>query len=397
MGNDNEDEVERPDFSSGALAGVRVVELSRVIAGPYIGRLLADMGADVVKIEPPEGDQARQIAPKHDREMSAHYTFANVGKRSMTVDLRAAGAAEFLLDLVRLADVVTENFRPGVMELVGLGWQAIHAANQKTILVSINGYGADSRWCDRRAYAPIMHAVTGILHDQSQYDGSPVAQLNNAHGDIVAALHATVSVLAALRVVEATGQGQCIEIPMFDAVLSSHTQVGAELLPIPDDRVMNPIYHAGALGDIALAGPVQHVWGLLARANLDLKDPTPPGADLPTKARLRHATLESWMASQPSQSVLIQKLEAAGLACGAVDTLGAALRGPLAQERGLLVEVDDRRGGKRSVVRPPARFSASRNEVRGCAPLRGERLDAHRGGIGVGASKLEPEVHVHPS
>ena len=361
------------DFADGPLVGVRVIDLSRVIAGPYVGRILTDLGASVIKVEPPAGDPARQIAPRHDRGMSGFLAFANVGKRSVSIDLSKPGASALLLDLVRTADAVIENFRPGVMDRLGIGWDAIHAANPRAILLSINGYGADSAWAGRRAYAPIMHAVTGILHDQSRYSGQPVAQRNEAHADTLSALHGVVSILAALRVAEASGEGQHVEVPMFDAVLSTYSEVVYELLDGPDDRVMNPIYDAGPLGAIASAGSAAYVWTLAARAFPDeLPEPTPPGADLPTKARLRHEALEHWMASQPSHDALFAKLDEAGLACAAVVPLRDALSGPLARERDLLTEVDDRRGGVRPVVRAPARFSNTRNEIRGVPPRRGE-------------------------
>ncbi len=361
----------RADQSAGPLDGVRVIDFSRVIAGPYAARILTDLGADVIKVEPPDGDPARVIAPRHDRGMSGFIAFANVGKRSISVDLQKPGAAELMLELVRGADAVIENFRPGVMDRLGIGWLAIHAANPQAVLLSISGFGADSAWRDRRAYAPIVHAVAGILDDQSRYSGQPVAQRSEAHADTISALHGAVSLLAALRVAEATGEGQHVEVPMFDAVLSTYNEVVNELLDGPDERVMNPIYDAGEWGSIAAAGSAAYIWRLLSSAMPEITDPD-PDAELPTKARLRHQELERWMAAQPSQDVLFENLERAGLAFAPVVPLRDALTGPLAQERNLLVEVDDRRGGLRPVVRPPARFSVSRNEVRGVPPRRGE-------------------------
>ncbi len=361
-----------PDFASGPLTGVRVLDLSRVIAGPYLGRLLADLGADVIKVEPPEGDLSRQIAPKHDRGMSALYTFANVGKRCVGIDLRKPGATELVLDLVRISDAVIENFRPGVLDGLGLDWKTIREANPRTNLVSLNGFGATSSWRDRRAYAPIVHAVTGILDDQGAYADQPVTQINAAHADTITSLHGAIALLSALRVAEATGRGQHIEVPMFDAVLTSYSEVGSALLDPPNDLVMNPIYDAGSNGVIATAGPAQHLWRLLTEADPELADPTPPGAPLAEKARLRHRAIAHWMAAQPGPEALLDVLAAAGVACAPVVTLPEALNGPLARERDLLHHVDDRRGGSRAVVRPPARFSDAENRVRGPAPQLGE-------------------------
>jgi CoA:oxalate CoA-transferase len=354
------------------LSDVRVLDLSRVIAGPYVGRVFADLGADVIKLEPPGGDEARQIAPKHDRGMSGFLNFANVGKRSLCVDLQEPAGVELVLDLVSHCDVVLENFRPGVIERLGLGWDVVHETNPGAVLLSLNGFGRDSIWSDRRAYAPIVHAVTGILDDQAGYADQPIAQHKDAHADTVTALHAAVAVLAALRAVARGEPGQWVEVPMFDAVLSTYNITANEFLEPPDDRVMNPIYQAGSHGSIATAGSVQHVFSLIRATHSDFADPAPPGADIPTKARLRHAAIEDWMSAQASLDALLARLAEARIACAPVATLREAMTGELAQERELLSWVDDRRGGRRPIVRPPARFSASKNQVRGPAPRCGE-------------------------
>jgi crotonobetainyl-CoA:carnitine CoA-transferase CaiB-like acyl-CoA transferase len=361
-----------PDYTQGPLNGLRIIDLSRVIAGPYAGRLFRDMGAEVIKLEPPEGDTAREIAPRHDRGMSATLFFGNVGKRSLSVDLTRPGARSLVHELLATADAVIENFRPGVLDRLGLGWEALHAAHPRVCMLSINGFGTGSTWEDRRAYAPIVHAVTGILHDQAQYSGGPIAQRNEAHADTVSALHGAFALLAALRVAAATGVGQRVEVPMFDAVLTTYNQVGTALLDEPDHRVMNPIYDAGPNGSIAVAGSAAHIWSTLAGARAEIVDPTPAGAAPAEKARHRHRAVEVWMATHVSLREVLSALASAGLACAPVVPLRDALTSPLAKERDLLVHVDDRRGGARAVVRPAARFSSARNEVRGTAPRRGE-------------------------
>ena len=359
------------EFARGALQGVRILDLARVVAGPYVSRLLGDMGAHVIKVEPPEGDVVRLIAPAHDQGMSALFHFVNVGQRSISINLREPAGVEIVLDLIGESDAVVENFRPGVLARLGLDWETIHRKNPRTILLSLNGFGSNSAWSDRRAYAPIVHAITGVLHDQSLYAKQPVAQINEAHADTTTSLHGAVALLAALRVAEATGCGQHVEVPMYDAMLATYSESNTALLALPDDRTMNPIYDVGPHGVIATAGAARLIWRLVA-TRFGLDDPTPPGADIPTKARHRHDALEKWMAGQASREVLLHKLGEAGVACAPVVPIVEALTGPLARERDLLVQVDDRRGGTRPLVRPPARFSMSANEVRGSAPRRGE-------------------------
>jgi CoA:oxalate CoA-transferase len=361
--------------AAGPLRGVRILELSRVIAGPYMARVLADLGADVIKVESPEGDQARQIAPKWDRGMSGMFTFANVGKRGICIDFKAPGAIELMLRLVAHVDVVTENFRPGVVDRLGLGWDAIRRANPRAILVSINGFGSDSSLKDRRAYAQVVHAAAGLLHDQASYAGSEVQHIAQAYGDTTTGLHSAIALLAALRERDASGEGQHVELSIYDAVLATYTETIHELRSPAgreDGDDTNGLYDAGPHGQIAVAGAPQHIWHCLRRTYDDLADPAPGEKDVPTKARLRREVMEQWMAERESRQALIEALERAGIACSPVETLQDALRGPFGRERGVVAEVDDRRGGTRDVVNMPYRFSRNTSEVGGSAPRRGE-------------------------
>jgi CoA:oxalate CoA-transferase len=158
---------------------------------------------------------------------------------------------------------------------------------------------------------------------------------------------------------------------MFDAVLGTYPETPFELLDPPEIREEPAPYDGGANGFVAVAGPPQHVWAVIAKA-FAIDDPAPPGADVPTKARLRHAAIERWMAAQPSRDALVAALERARIPCAPVVTLREALTGDFARERGILRDVDDRRGGTRPVTRLPYRFSNT--EVCACraAPLRGE-------------------------
>ncbi|HTO52444.1 MAG TPA: CoA transferase [Myxococcota bacterium] len=360
------------DFAEGPLTGVRVLDLSRVIAGPYVGRLFRDLGAEVIKVEPPEGDDARNIAPRHDRGQSWLLQFSNVGKRSIVLDLGKPGAAQVVLALAGVSQAVIENFRPGVAERLGIGWSAIHKANPRAVMLSVNGFGSGSAWSDRRAYAPIVHAITGLLRDRGVSSQTP-AQPRIAYSDVLTALHGTVALLAGLRMAEATGIGQHIEVPMFDATLASHSEAGNVLIEPPDDRVMNPIFDAGANGWIAVGGAAQHVWVSVHTAfPQDVPDPAAKSDPLEQKAEARHRAVAAFLAAQPSLEAALEKLARAKLAAAPVITPKEALLGPLARERGLLTQVDDRKGGTRPVVRSPARFSASKNQVRGPAPRPGE-------------------------
>jgi crotonobetainyl-CoA:carnitine CoA-transferase CaiB-like acyl-CoA transferase len=356
------------------LAGIRVLDFSQVLAGPYTTRVLAELGADVIKVEAPAGDLTRVIAPKHDRGESGLYTWANLGKRNLCIDLSVPEGRALALDLVRASDVVVENFRPGVADRLGIGWDAVHAANPRAVMVSVNGFGSDSSRREHGAFAPTMHAATGLIEYQARKGGAASGRMVNladARADLTTSLHATIGLLAALRAAEQSGVGQRVEIAMFDAVLGTYPETPFELLDPPEIREEPPPYDAGRNGFVAVAGPPQHVWAVLAKA-FGIADPAPPDADVPTKARARHAAIEAWMAAQPGRDALLAQLERERIACAAVVTLREALTGDFARERGVLLDVDDRRGGTRRVARLPYRFSDTALRAGRAAPLRGE-------------------------
>src|SRR3954452_18165134 len=144
------------------LDGIRVVDLSRVLSGPSCGKALVDLGADVIKVEPPEGDLTRTAQPRVGG-IPAYFAQQNCGKRSISVDLRLPAGRELVGDLAAAADVVLENFRPGVLDRLGLGYETVSTRNPKVVFCSITGYGQDGPMAGRRAYAPVMHAEIGLM------------------------------------------------------------------------------------------------------------------------------------------------------------------------------------------------------------------------------------------
>jgi crotonobetainyl-CoA:carnitine CoA-transferase CaiB-like acyl-CoA transferase len=353
------------------LAGLRVVDLTRVLAGPVCGRILSDLGADVIKIEPPDGDLSREIAPKSDRGMSGLYTLANAGKRNVSIDLGATGGAELVRALYAHADVVLENFRPGVADRLGIGWAELKRANPRAIYAAMSGFGSVSAWRDTGAYAPMMHAITGVLDWEARCADLPVAQSGDSQADMAAGIHGAIAVLAALVRRGTTGRGERVEVPLFDALLATYSETAYALLPAPEPRDECKLFDAGANGRVAIAGTPQNAW-MRIKERFSVSDPARKDDEVPTKARLRHAAIEAWMRAQPSAAAIESQLTEAGLAIGLVATLPDALHGPIARERGLLVEVDDGRGGTRPVVRAPYWFDGQTCPVRRPAPQRGQ-------------------------
>jgi CoA:oxalate CoA-transferase len=389
-------------------ADLRIVDFSQVLAGPYTARLLAEMGADVIKVEAPAGDLTRRIAPKRDRGQSGLYTWANLGKRNVCLDLAQPDGRAVAIDLVRTSHAVLENFRPGVADRLGIGWSDVQAANPRAVMVSVSGYGADSSRREHGAFAPTMHAATGLIEYQARKSGAfgppvgaasapasgaaRIVNLPDARADLTTALHAAIGLLAALRLAERTGIGQHLDLAMFDAVLATYPETPFELLDPPEIREEPAPYDAGPHGFVAVAGPPQHVWAVIAKA-FGLADPAPGDADIPTKAHLRHVAIERWMAAQRSRAELIERLTAAKIPCAAVVSLREALTDSFARERALLRDVDDRRGGTRPVVRLPYRFSASPVGSERAAPRRGEHnAEVLREVLGYDAARIEALV-----
>jgi crotonobetainyl-CoA:carnitine CoA-transferase CaiB-like acyl-CoA transferase len=201
-----------------ALDGIRVIELARYISGPYCGMLLADLGADVVKIETPGGDPTRDEGPWIGDE-SLYFAQMNRNKRGITLDLRSDQGRAQLTDLLRDADVLIENFRPGVIDAMGFGRDALAQLNPRCITVSVSGFGQQSAMRDRTAFDCILQCLTGLAAINGRIDDFPM--LTGAYiVDTVAALIATIGTLAALRQREQTGVGQLVDVAMLDSALT---------------------------------------------------------------------------------------------------------------------------------------------------------------------------------
>ena len=206
------------DTSQGPLDGVTVLDFSRVLAGPYATVLLADLGARVIKVEPVGGDDYRHVGPWIDKE-SALFAFANRGKESIVLDLKNPDDLSFALQLSDHADVVVENFRPGVAAKLGIGADALMARNSRLIYASISGFGQTGPMRERPAYDIIVQALTGLMSITGDPEGPPTL-VGEAIGDLTAGLYGSWAILAALFQRERTGAGCHIDLAMFDALLS---------------------------------------------------------------------------------------------------------------------------------------------------------------------------------
>ena len=204
-----------------ALTGFRVLDFSAMIAGPYCTRWLADLGADVIKVEPPEGEMMRSTSPLRDGH-SSYFGQLNAGKRCIALDLKDPQAMAAIVELIKVSDVLVENFRPGVMQRLGLGFAQVHAVNPRLVYCSISGYGQSGELSDRPAYAPIVHAASGYEMAQFSFQDD-VTQPSNCGlfaADVLAASFATIAIQSALLQRSRTGRGQHLDVTLMESIAS---------------------------------------------------------------------------------------------------------------------------------------------------------------------------------
>ena len=214
----NQDDTTSPAGPAGPLAGTRVIDFTQAVAGPFGGRILADLGADVIKIEPPTGDLARSLAPVGDGRFSAMFQHANAGKRSVVIDLKAPGGLEQAHDLIRDADIVLENFTPGVMDRLGLGYETLEALRPGIIVCSVSSFGQYGSYSQFVGADPVGQAMSGMVAMTGDPGRTPYI-VTNGVADTSTGTHAAVAVLGALLQRERTGQGCHLDVSMCDVML----------------------------------------------------------------------------------------------------------------------------------------------------------------------------------
>jgi crotonobetainyl-CoA:carnitine CoA-transferase CaiB-like acyl-CoA transferase len=371
------------------LSGLRVLDVSRVLAGPYVGRLLADLGADVVKIEPPEGDVTRKWG-KSIAGLSGFYTQQNVGKRDVCIDLRASGGPALVGELAAAADALIENFRPGVMAQYGLDYATLSARNPRLCMLSVSGFGQTGPATRRPAYAAVVHAESGLLARQAQFDGTRPADLRFSIADSIAALHGTIGLLASLLMRARTGRGQHVDISMLEAMLATddYAHLALDAARVDNGVVVNEVWDIPG-GPIVIAGDFRWVWQRL-HATFGLVDTTPEGATIAQKSEHRHAAVAAFFAGFSERAPLLAALEQADLAYGEIKDSVAAMRSPALEARGAIARVDNRAGGQRNVIQSPYRFSNATSGARDVAPYRGEHnREVLRTWLGLGDAEID--------
>ena len=361
----------------GPLKDVRVLDCSMVVSGPFCTMMLADLGADVIKIEPPEGDVTRTLAQKTRGGVPIGMLNWNRNKRAMILDLKRPGAADVLLKMAENADILIQNVRPGVMKRLGVGYEEVAARNSRIVYCSIAGYGFKGPASDKPAYDPIIQGWAGVMTAQTT-QGRPRA-VKNIIADKVTSLTAAISILAALHEARTTGQGQHVELAMIDAVayyLMGDTATNHTFLPDvrgvrPTMATLDPFKTAD--GYITIAPLTDKHWaGILGAVG----HPEWFAGDEPRSERVRRSikALIDFFPTQTS-AYWLERIEAADVPCGPVNDYDTIWTDPQFVANETFIEYEHPQGGRVRAVRSPARFSHSDPEMWRHAPGHGEQTD----------------------
>ena len=383
---------------TGALSGIRVLDLSRVLAGPWASQTLADLGAEVIKIERPgSGDDTRGWGPPfakdkagNDTTEAAYYLTANRGKKSLTVDITKPEGQEIVRNLAAQSDVVLENFKVGGLAKYGLDYTSLAKINPKLVYCSITGFGQDGPYKDRPGYDFMIQGMGGLMSITGAPDEAPGGQpmkVGVAVADIFTGLYATIGILAALRHRDATGEGQYIDLALLDvqtAVLANQamnyltTGKAPERLGNAHPNIVPYEAFPSADGYLILAvGNDSQFKSFCEVAGLN---------DLPADAR--YATNRSRVANRETLVPMIRRamvtkttdewiavLEKANVPCGPINTLDRVFDNPQVQHRGMIRYLDHPVAGKVPTVANPIKFSKTPISGETAAPMLGQHSD----------------------
>jgi crotonobetainyl-CoA:carnitine CoA-transferase CaiB-like acyl-CoA transferase len=371
-----------------ALDGIRVIDLSRVIAGPWCGALLGDLGADVIKVEDTgAGDESRTWPPYRDGETAAYLLF-NRNKRGITLDLKTPEAVEVVKDLVRTADVVVENFRTGTMESFGLGYETLAAINPRLIYGSVSAFGRTGPRKDSPGYEALMQAFSGIMSITGEPGGQPVRSAVSFL-DLTTGILCALGVSAAIMQRERTGLGQRVDGSLLDtavSLLAYHAEgfllAGVVPKALGSGHPSLSPYRNFRCRDgqwVFIAAANDRFWLKLVRAlGLEAMAADPRFAvnqqRVANRAELE-ATLERVIA-QHDRGPLLKLLDEADVPATPVNTVDQVMGDPQVAHRGMVQRVTHPRLGEIPVVGTPIRFSRMSPGVRRPAPQRGEHTDA---------------------
>jgi CoA:oxalate CoA-transferase len=352
----------------GPLEGIRVLDLTQIVAGPLCGRVLADLGADVVKVEAPGGDLCRAVPPVIDG-VGALYAHMNAGKRSACIDIRSADGAELVARLADRSDVLLENFRPAALNGRGLGYAQLRARNPRLVYCSISGFGQDGPWVDRRGHAPRLHAEGGTIEVAARLRrAAPVTEVQQ-HADVYSGLVAVGAVCAALYQRERTGEGQHLDVAIAEALVYASDHVAIDLLrydgPREFDTWTYPIVALPSGEAVCFFGNPLRLFDRWMAALGGDDGGGPPVDEDEAGRRVREAAASRFGTAAELQAAL----DASGIGSGVVQPVTALAESEWALARGLLAD------GAPGVRVPAAPWRSSAATIGTTVPA--ARLGAH--------------------
>jgi len=371
--------------SAGPLVGVRVLDLTRVLAGPFCTALLADLGAEVIKIESPDtGDDARDLGPFREGE-SVYFSILNRRKKSVTLNLKRVEAQDVLLDLVRRADVMVENFRPGVAERLGIGHETVMAINPRLVYASISGFGQSGPMSQLPAYDLVIQALSGLMSLTGEPDGEPT-KVGESIGDVVAGLYAAFGITTALRNVERTGRGDYLDISMLECLMSLQVTAQSQLAAgVAPGRVGNRHPLSTPFGTYRTRDG--HV--VIAAANNDIFARVATMIDRPDmiddpwfsndEARIANEfevrdRIETWTMTRTVREV-VERARELGVPSSAIVDFSDAMSSEQLLERGAVVTVHHPKLGAVRYVGQPVRFASHEPGAAEPSPALGQDTD----------------------
>jgi formyl-CoA transferase len=374
-----------------ALEGLRVVDQTQVMAGPSCSMLLADMGADVIKIEPPEGEASRRQGHQLAPGVSAAFVAINRNKRGMTLDLKQSEGVEILKKLASTADVLVENYRPGVAKRLGVDYDTLNVINPRLVYCSISGFGQTGPYAPRGGYDLIAQGMSGIMSVTGHPGGAPVK---------VGIPVATFGILCALRARRLTGRGQFVDTSLFEAGLAlsvweatEYWFTGRTPQPMGSAHRMNAPYQAFRASDgyFTVGAANSKLWplfcGVLERNEL-LNDARFTNVALRVKHRAElQAEIEQTTVHSP-RTYWLERCEAAGIPAGPIYSVPEALADRHAQARGMVQELPHPVAGRVKVLGNPVKMSASPPRMRKAAPQPGDDTDTVLKELGLSSEDI---------
>lgn len=387
--------------AAGPLAGLKVIDLSHVMAGPTCSMLLADMGADVIKVEKiPGGDDSRRMVPPAIGDEAAAFLIMNRNKRGIALDLKSEKGREVLSRLLKDADVLIENYRRGTMERMGFGYDALHAFNPKLIYCSISGFGRTGPSADRGGFDLVAQGLTGLMSITGEGPSRPPMKIGAPVTDITAGILACVGILAALHSRGTTGQGQLVDTSLYEAGIV-HTYWHSAIC-FATGRAPGPLGTAHPLNAPYQAFPSSDGWITVGAANqgnwlrlLEALEASELGNDprfMDNAARMQNlAALEATLTpifQRRTSAEWLRRLEEVGVPTGPVLDIRQMHSDPQALAREMIVETTHPTSGKVKAIGLPIKFSETPGGVRRAAPLFGQHTKEVLGAHGFSDAEI---------